>query len=123
MALTYSGAKGSRGFDELRAELEEIVKSVDEPHRKAALKAGAELIRERASAIAPKRGGTLKTSGIVAGNLTDGYIEIGWTEEAFYGRFLEMGTSKMAPRPHLRPAYEQRKTQVIDAMLEKMKLK
>lgn len=29
-----------------------------------------------------------------------------WSKEAFYGRFLEHGTSKMAARPFLRPAYE-----------------
>lgn len=29
-----------------------------------------------------------------------------WSKEAFYGRFLELGTSKMAARSFLRPAYE-----------------
>ncbi|MBR8084564.1 HK97-gp10 family putative phage morphogenesis protein [Burkholderia vietnamiensis] len=29
-----------------------------------------------------------------------------WSKDAFYGRFLEYGTSKMVARPFLRPAYD-----------------
>jgi len=32
-----------------------------------------------------------------------------WSKDAFYGRFLEFGTSKMAARPFLRPAFEAKK--------------
>lgn len=32
-----------------------------------------------------------------------------WTKEAFYGRFVEHGTSKMSAKPFLRPGYEAKK--------------
>ncbi|PVY81055.1 HK97 gp10 family phage protein [Cupriavidus alkaliphilus] len=32
-----------------------------------------------------------------------------WSKEAFYGRFLEYGTSKMAAQPFLRPGFEAKK--------------
>ncbi|ARL25493.1 HK97-gp10 family putative phage morphogenesis protein [Burkholderia pseudomallei] len=44
-----------------------------------------------------------------------------WTREAFYGRFIEYGTSKMAARPFLRPSYEAKKADVkhaIDGVIE-----
>lgn len=38
-----------------------------------------------------------------------------WSKDAFYGRFLEFGTSKMAARPFLRPAYDAMKQAAADA--------
>lgn len=39
-----------------------------------------------------------------------------WSREAFYGRFLEYGTSKMAAQPFLRPGYEARKRDAVKAV-------
>lgn len=38
----------------------------------------------------------------------------------FYWRFVEFGTSKMAARPFLRPAYEAKKMEAIEAMKKYM---
>jgi HK97 gp10 family phage protein len=38
----------------------------------------------------------------------------------FYWRFLEFGTSKMAAKPFLRPAFEGKKTQAVEAMRDYM---
>ena len=113
----------TRGFDELAKELEEIAKHADESHRRQALDDGAEIIVDRAREIVPVDTGLLSRSGIVKGNNTGDAIEVGWTKDGFYGRFLENGTTKMAPRPHISPAYEQTKTQVNEKMLATMKLK
>jgi HK97 gp10 family phage protein len=50
-----------------------------------------------------------------------------WSKDAFYGRFLEYGTSKMAARPFLRPAYDATKaaaaqafSDVIDAKVKEL---
>ncbi|AQW29038.1 HK97-gp10 family putative phage morphogenesis protein [Ralstonia syzygii subsp. celebesensis] len=50
-----------------------------------------------------------------------------WSKEAFYGRFVEFGTSKMAANPFLRPAYEAKKaaaaqkfSEVIEAKAEEL---
>lgn len=112
----------TKGFDELSKELTEYSKSADPARRKDALEEGAEIIVDRARSLAPVRTGLLKREGIAKGNNTNDFIDVGWTESGFYGRFLEYGTSKMAPRSHLRPAYEQTKTQVADTMLRKLKL-
>lgn len=39
-----------------------------------------------------------------------------WSKQAFYGRFVETGTSKMAANPFLRPSYEAKKTAAADAV-------
>ena len=113
----------TKGFDELQQELTEVAKATSGPERKEALDDGAEIIVDRAQSLAPVRTGLLKREGIVSGNNTGDYINIGWTEPGFYGRFLEYGTSKMSPRPHLRPAWEQTQSTVMNTMLVKMKLK
>lgn len=140
MALTYNtGATGSRGrkvsdqyadmlrgFEELCAELEEIAKGADEPHRKAALEAGGKIIKDRAREIVQYGDEPyhLATKGIVIGQFTGNKIDIGWTEKGFYGRFLENGTERMDhPFPHINKAYEQVKTQVREAMLRELNLK
>ena len=42
-------------------------------------------------------------------------------KDAFYGRFVEFGTAKMAARPFLRPALDNNKQAVIDAMKARLK--
>lgn len=66
--------------------------------------------------------GTLKRSILIAydkeASLTGksaSYI-VTWSKEAFYGRFLEYGTSKMAARPFLRPAYEAKREEAAKAV-------
>ena len=36
--------------------------------------------------------------------------------DAYYGAFVEFGTSKMAARPFMRPAFETRRDYAIEAM-------
>ena len=113
----------TKGLEELRQELADIAKSTDLNTRKQALEEGADIVVERARSIAPQRTGLLKREGIDKGDNTGDKIDVGWTKDGFYGRFLEYGTSKMAAQPHIRPAYEQTQTKVIDTMLREMKLK
>ncbi|WP_284459683.1 HK97-gp10 family putative phage morphogenesis protein [Cupriavidus campinensis] len=46
-----------------------------------------------------------------------------WSKEAFYGYFLEYGTSKMAAQPFLRPAFEAKKTAAAAAVDEVIQTK
>jgi len=46
-----------------------------------------------------------------------------WSREAFYGRFWEFGTSKMAAQPFLRPAFDARKTNAAAAVDEVIQVK
>ena len=113
----------TKGFEELRQELSEIAKAIDGPERKQALEDGGEIVEDRARSLAPERTGLIKREGIVRGNNTGEYIEVGWSKDGFYDKFLEWGTSKMAPRAHIRPAWEQTQSKVLETMLSKMKLK
>ena len=113
----------TKGFQEFSEELTELAKSTSEPYRKEALDAGGEIIVERARQLVPVDTGLLQREGIVKGDNDGNSIQVGWTKDGFYGRFLENGTSKMSPRPHIRPAYEQKKREVWDVMEKKMKLK
>lgn len=46
---------------------------------------------------------------------------ISWNKtHAFYGRFVEFGTSKMAAKPFLRPAYDAARAKAIKAVRERM---
>lgn len=66
--------------------------------------------------------GTLRDSILIAydkdvsvpGKLAS-YV-VTWSKDAFYGRFLEFGTSKMSARAFLRPAYEAKKQAAADAI-------
>lgn len=39
-----------------------------------------------------------------------------WSKDAFYGRYLEYGTSRMVAQPFLRPAYDAKKTEAAQAV-------
>lgn len=52
---------------------------------------------------------------------TSATYKITWRKkDAFYGRMLENGTSKMAARPHLRPTYDTKRTEAIAAVNERL---
>ena len=38
------------------------------------------------------------------------------SQDAFYARFVEFGTVKMAARPFMRPAFEAKKGEAVDAI-------
>lgn len=46
---------------------------------------------------------------------------VSWNKtHAFYGRFVEFGTSKMAAKPFLRPAYDAARARALKAVQERM---
>jgi HK97 gp10 family phage protein len=48
---------------------------------------------------------------------------VSWNKShAFYGRFVEFGTSKMAAQPFLRPAYDAARSKAIDAARKRLNL-
>lgn len=68
--------------------------------------------------------GTLRDSILIAydkGQSLEGKIAsyiVTWSKEAFYGRFIEYGNSKMAAQPFLRPAFEAKQKSADDAISE-----
>ena len=64
----------------------------------------------------------IKRKTILSRDKSKVIVLIGPTSEAFYGtQFVEIGTSKMAPQPWLRPAVRQRRKEFIARLRAKLK--
>ena len=93
--------------------------------RKAA-GAGAGVFRDEIQLRAPRDTGNLADSAIVfydkdnsvAGKLAT-YV-VTFTKSAWYARLLEFGTSRMAAKPFIRPAFESMKDQAAQVVIEKI---
>lgn len=138
------------GFKELAAALRELPERVARNGLRAAVNAGAGVIKKEAIAKAPEDTGALKANfyqkqireqsgpmqqtfyvgvrkGVAkyasnkankrSGKAGKAYKDDGTT---FYWRFMEFGTSKMAPRPFLRPAFELKKEDAVNAIGAKL---
>lgn len=122
------------GLADLGARMKGLSKDVNTRIGRAATAAGAGVIRKSAQAKVPVDTGNLKKNIIVKripqgessltsehivtvrqGKLTDKQKGAG-LQDAYYGRFVEHGTSKMPARPYLRPAYDQDKQKAVDAI-------
>lgn len=110
------------GMEELASQLEELAKKTDAEACREALDAGARIVTEAVRNRAPVRTGKLQDKGITYEVKDETVAEIGWTKDGFYGRFHEYGTSKMAARPYMRPAFEASKEEACAAMREKLSL-
>jgi HK97 gp10 family phage protein len=81
------------------------------PDVKRQVRENANAVRREARRLAPKRTGALRRS-LTVENVYDPatkrvHYRVGWDRRvAFYGPIVELGTSRAAARPHLRPAAE-----------------
>jgi len=85
-------------------------------------RAGAKVVSDEAKRLAPSKRGVLKKSiGITKRKTKRGITTFsvsprkGGRNNGFYGRFIELGTSKMIARPFLRPALEKSVDEVLVA--------
>ncbi len=78
----------------------------------AAMKSGAEPVKQEAIKLAPARTGKLKRSIRVVGAGNRLALRAGGAR-AFYARFQEFGTSKMDANPFLNPAMESKKPEAL----------
>lgn len=111
------------GFDELNAKLGEVTDRVGRSIVRSALADGAEVVRRRASQLAPRdphSGQHLADHMAVSVSRQRGAtgpaLAIGPEHRFFYGHFLEFGTVKMRPQPFLRPAFDTTVDQVLDTV-------
>ena len=124
-------------FSKIAAKLDIITKAAKEGARPAA-QAGAEVFYQEVKQRVPmsakphKSGkktydpGTLRRAVYQAfadkesGDGKASY-RISWNKShAFYGRFVEFGTSRMAAKPFLRPAYDAARAKALQAVQERM---
>lgn len=122
------------GLDELERRLMELPEAVAGKALQTAVNAGARVIKEEAMARAPVGsvphwiGRKAKGKRVEPGNLRR-YIRnkkmrgskfsaasaVYWSGNAFYGKFLEFGTSKMKAQPFLRAATDTKWQAAVEA--------
>jgi HK97 gp10 family phage protein len=102
-----------------------------------ALFEGVDMLAKAAAAKAPRATGELADSGYAASETKSTYKggsqrrkeikpEPGTAVaafSAFYSRFIELGTRKRAARPFLRPAFDELKDQIAQAVADSMRKK
>lgn len=125
------------GLKELKDALQKLPERVQKRVLRGATMAGAQVIKKAAKQRAPV--GTVphkdaKGRTIAPGNLrksiiarakkgaskTSVTVSVGPSSRGFYGMFHEFGTSKMAARPFLRPAFDDNKERAVEAIKERL---
>ena len=126
-------------FSALGKKLDAITNAAQKATRPAA-QAGAQVLYEEVRQRAPMSGkphstkGKRKTynPGTLRKAIYQAYAEkesgdkkaayrVSWNKNhAFYGRFLEFGTSRMAAKPFLRPAYDAAVQKALQAVQDRM---
>ena len=106
-----------KGMDVLKRRLKALGDNTrGELLRKAAL-AGAEVVREEAQRLAPKRTGRGAAGIKVEADQTSGSsttAKVGYdSKTAWYMLFQELGTRHHSAQPHLRPALDTKKGQAV----------
>lgn len=109
------------GVEELQVKLRLLREKAGQEALDSALLAGAKIISDEAKRLAPVRTGYLRSSiepvTTSSGSL---YGEAEINVGAFYGPFVELGTSRMAARPFLRPAVLAKKNEAALRVREEL---
>ncbi|MBA7579671.1 hypothetical protein ES695_05175 [Candidatus Atribacteria bacterium 1244-E10-H5-B2] len=80
---------------------------------------GGEIVRVDASSRAPRRRGKL-AADIVKSKVEKNEIKVGPGKDVWYGKFPELGTSRMSARPYLRPALDENKDEINEAIRKEL---
>ena len=91
---------------------------------RAALTAAAKPVVEEAKKRVPVRTGKLRDNivkSVSASGKRGAFARIGFRRKAFYGQFVETGTSKMPARPFLRPALDNKGKEAVDIFTVRLK--
>lgn len=119
-----------QGMDALRAAFLEFPKELATKALNQALAKGAAPIRDAAKQLAPKDTGRLAGSIVtirdqkpqINGMDARYVVMVKWKgkDAAAYWRFNEFGTSKMPPRPFMRPAFESQKGAALQLIFQSL---
>lgn len=129
------------GLNEIARELELLSKAETRQVLRRSVRAGADLIRQEVVDAAPERTGKLKRNIVVlfgkgapgdavagvhirgtnpdTGN-SDNKTKASSPNNAFYWRYVEEGTSKMAAHPFVRPAYDRKQEEAAKAAFDEL---
>lgn len=123
-----------KGLAEVEQGLREIGRDVGRKGLIRSTSAGARVIRDKARSLAPKKTGKLRKNIVVQKfrktknkNQESRHIvtirkkgKASDPQNAYYGFFVEYGTSKQAPQPFMRPAYESKREAAADAVIDSL---
>ncbi len=129
------------GLLDLSKEMELLSKAENSKVLREATRAGAEVIRDEVDENAPERKGKLKRNIMVAsersipgtavagirirgtnasGTNSDITTKAGDKNNAFYWRFIELGTSKMLAHPFVRPAFDAKEVEASQVVIDRL---
>lgn len=104
------------GSEEIARKLAELSDTMAGGELAVATRLGAEVVAEEAANRVPRKSGNLARSmstQVTKATRTRATVLAGPTKDGYYGRFLEFGTSRQAARPFLRPAFDEKKDEVV----------
>ncbi|WP_426346355.1 HK97-gp10 family putative phage morphogenesis protein [Cronobacter universalis] len=130
------------GLDEIARGLETLSRAENNKVLRDATRAGAEVLREEVIQRAPERTGKMKKNVVIltqkarrrgeissgvhirgvnprTGN-SDNTMKANNPRNAFYWRFVELGTVNMPAHPFVRPAFDTRQEQAAQVAMERM---
>ncbi|EPX7401059.1 HK97-gp10 family putative phage morphogenesis protein [Cronobacter sakazakii] len=130
------------GLDEIARDLETLSRAENNKVLRDATRAGAEVLREEVIQRAPERTGKMKKNVVIltqkarrrgeissgvhirgvnprTGN-SDNTMKANNPRNAFYWRFVELGTVNMPAHPFVRPAFDTRQEQAAQVAMERM---
>ena len=130
------------GLNDIAKDLEALSRAENNKVLRDATRAGAEVLKDEVIARAPVRTGKLKKNVVVVtqksrrrgeissgvhirgvnlrtGN-SDNTMKSSNPRNAFYWRFVEMGTVNMPPHPFIRPAFDVRQEQATEVAIRRM---
>lgn len=130
------------GLNDIAKDLEALSRAENNKVLRDATRAGAEVLKEEVIARAPVRTGKLKKNVVVVtqksrrhGDISSGVhirgvnprtgnsdntMKASNPRNAFYWRFVEMGTINMPPHPFIRPAFDVRQEQATEVAIRRM---
>lgn len=119
-----------KGLKEIIDKLNALPPKLENKIVRAAVRKGANQIRDLARSKVSVDTGNIKKSIVTVGHKENGKIAVKVTirqrksknaKRVFYAKFLEFGTSKMNAKPFLRPALDESEDKVLDAVIDDIK--
>ena len=115
-------AAGPEGLDQFVKMLEQYEKAADENHiADVLMQAGNALAEDVRRLPKPRRRGagyTHMLDSVVAASSGKDAVLVSWGR--YYGKFVEHGTKKMSPQPHLIPTWDQNKDRYYKMMQDNL---
>jgi HK97 gp10 family phage protein len=109
------------GVANLLSRISNLGLSIDTHVKEKALKKGAGFLQEKIKEATPVKTGKLRDS-ITFSEVKNGKVEIGPDYAgAFYGHFVEFGSSKAGAQPFIQPTFENNKDEIEKIMSKEIK--